>query len=93
MPGLVDEVRVVAWLTDGAVDLGFEVSADDKEFKPVAVERKEQRFPPVPLGPAGGKRRTLVDYRAAANAMGAAGCLRIQWRGPAELDRVEVYYK
>ena len=93
VPGPVQSFRVAAWLTNMVEDLGFAVSEDGQAFTPVSVERHEQQFAPVPLGPAAGKRSTLVDYTSSTAITNGASHFKIQWHGPAALDRVEIYYR
>ena len=69
----------------------LQVSADGTAFTNLTPERKERRLPSPPGGAAGGQRRTMVEYEAAVPQ--GNRFLRVQWNGPSELDRVEIYQR
>lgn len=93
LPGPLQSLRVSACLTDPAMDLGFAVSTDGGAFTPVSAERSVKRFRPVPLGPAAGQQRTFAEYHATTAPANNVYYLKIEWHGPADLDRVEIDYK
>ena len=91
MPGEMLAIRVNAWQTNAAPGLEFQVSADGKTFATVAAEHREQRFRPVPIGPAVGRQRIQFDYTVTPVA--GMRYLKLVWRGPVELDRVEILHR
>lgn len=91
VPAAIESVKVVAFFAKEIADLTLEVSADGTTFTSLTPERKERRLPSPPGGAAGGQRRTMVEYEAAAPQ--GNRFLQVQWKGPAELDRVEIHHR
>jgi hypothetical protein len=91
-PAPMSSVRVFAWIEEKGGDLGLETSADGKMYSALKAERKESTFRPNSRAASGSKvkARALVEYQAAPPA--GATHLKILWTGPAELERVELYY-
>ncbi len=85
----IDSVRVVAFFAKQLTDLKFSASADGKDFAQLTAERKERVLPKISGGAASGQNRTMVEY-AIAPPPGQKR-LRIEWTGPSELDRVEIW--
>jgi hypothetical protein len=79
--------RVWMWFTDKPVDSEFQASADEVSYSRVPSQRRETAFPSPPLSR---ERRTLVEFQGTAPR--GSAYLKILWKGPAELDRVEIDY-
>lgn len=90
-PGSIESVEIVAFFADDGGDLVLESSADGADFAALRPQRHARRLPSPPGGAAGKQRRTMITYEAAVPA--GQRVLRIRWTGPAEVDRVEVYYR
>jgi hypothetical protein len=90
VPETMRRVMVVAFFAADLSDLTLEVSADGRTFKRLEPARKERRLPAPPGGAAGGQRRTMVEYEAPVPA--GNHLLKLRWNGPAEVDRVELYF-
>jgi hypothetical protein len=90
VPGQIESVRVVAFYAKEAADLKFRVSADGATFTDLQADRKERRLPGPPWRDRDAHRRTMVEYECTVTA--GNRFLELLWTGPAELDRVEVYY-
>jgi mannan endo-1,4-beta-mannosidase len=86
----LESVKVVAFYAKDMTDLTLHVSADGVTFRDLRPTRKERRLGSPHAGPARGQRRTLVEYECAVPAGNRN--LKVQWNGPAELDRVEIYH-
>ena len=78
VPAPMESVRVVAFFAKDVKDLQFGCSA----------ERTARTLPKISGGAASGQNRTLVEYILTPPP--GQTRLRIEWRGPAELDRVEI---
>jgi hypothetical protein len=91
VPAMIESVKVTGFYSKQAADFELRVSSDGNTFTALKPERKERRLPSPPGGAAGGQRRTLVEYEC---VVPAGQCyLQVAWSGPAELDRVEIYYR
>lgn len=93
IPGLVESVRLIAFFADGPADgEDFEVQVEtaDGSWAHVDLGRTARLLPRPPGGPAGNQRRTLAEYLATKPKAGRR--LRIVWKAPAELDRVEIFF-
>jgi len=90
-PAAIESVKVTGFFSKEAADFELRVSSDGTRFTALKPERKERRLPSPPGGAAGGQRRTLVEYACAVPA--GQRYLQVGWTGPAELDRVEIYYR
>lgn len=93
-PGPIETIRVTAFFDANAksfADLSLLASADGAEFKKLAPGRTERRFPSFTNGAAAGQRRAMVEYECAAPA--GSRFLKIEWNGPAAVDRVEIFHK
>ena len=90
VPTAIESVKVVAFFAKEVIDLALQVSSDGNAFTTLKPERKERRLPSPPGGAAGAQRRTMVEYECAVPA--GQRQLQVQWNGPAELDRVEIYH-
>jgi hypothetical protein len=87
VPGMIESVKVVAFCVSGKLaDLQFQ--AGDTTLQP---KRTERPLPSPPGGAAGGQKRTLIEYESVVGP--GSSQLKINWTGPAELDRVEIYYR
>ncbi|MCX7887946.1 MAG: fibronectin type III domain-containing protein, partial [Verrucomicrobiae bacterium] len=87
IPGRIELVKIVAFCPDDAIaDLKLQVGST-----PLTPRRKECRLPSPPGGAARGRRQSLIEYEAAVG--GQQRELTIRWTGPAELDRVEIFYQ
>lgn len=91
VPGSIESARVVMFFPKDVKDPEVTISSDGGRFVPVEVRRQERPLPAPPGGAAKGQKRTMVTYEFAAPANGRH--LKIQWAGPAELDRVEIYHQ
>ncbi|MEI7732473.1 MAG: hypothetical protein WCO56_23075 [Verrucomicrobiota bacterium] len=89
VPGMT-AIKVTAFYKDPWNDISFEVSPDGKSYIPLPADRKENRLPSPPRGATVAQQRTLVEYEAPVPA--GQQYLKILWKGPAELDRVEVFH-
>jgi len=90
VPRAIQTVRIVAFFAREVSDLKLQASADGRQFADLSRERIETALPSPPGGAARGQRRTMVEYKSIAPP--GHRWLKILWTGPAELDRVEVYY-
>jgi hypothetical protein len=90
VPGEIRSVKLVAWFAGNVSDPKLQSSADGKTFADLQAQRRERAMPSPPGGAARGKRRTMVEYECSPPA--GMRRLKIQWTGPAELDRVEIYH-
>lgn len=91
VPAPIESVKVVAFFAKEVADFALETSADGTAFTRLELQRQERRLPSPPGGAAGNQRRTLATYAAAVPA--GQRFLQIRWPGPAEVDRVELYYR
>ncbi len=91
VPAPLESVKVVAFFARDIADLSLESSTDGTDFTILKPTRKERRLPAPPGGAAGGQRRTMIEYDCAVPAGNQQ--LKIVWKGPAELDRVELYHR
>jgi hypothetical protein len=91
VPAPIESVHVVAFYATNIADLTLLVSADGAHFTALTPKREERRLPSPPGGAAGHQRRTLVAYACPVPA--GQRQLMLRWNGPAELDRVEIYYR
>jgi len=90
VPGKIESIKVIAFFGQDIADFTFHVSADGTTFNNLQPSRTERRLGTTMSGPARGQRRTLVEYECAVPAGNRN--LKVQWNGPAELDRVEIYH-
>jgi mannan endo-1,4-beta-mannosidase len=90
-PTAIESVKVVAFFDRDVTDLALQVSSNGNAFTTLKPERKERRLPSPPGGAAGAQRRTMIEYECAVPA--GQRQLQVQWNGPAELDRVEIYHR
>jgi hypothetical protein len=88
VPAPIALVKVVAFYATNFTDLTLQSSMDGVDFTNHQPTRKERRLASPPGGAADGQRRTMVEYEFAPPA--GRNFLKIQWNGPAELDRVEI---
>jgi len=91
VPGPMQSVKIVAFCGKEIADLTLQVSADGRIFAPIQPQRSVRRLGSPMAGPAAGQSRTLVEYECAVPS--GNRFLKLLWSGPAELDRVEIYYK
>jgi hypothetical protein len=91
VPWPIESLKVVTFSAKDMAEFTLQVSADGRRFTPLNPERQVRRLPSPPGGAAGGQRRTLVQYESAVPA--GNRFLKVEWNGPAELDRVEIYYR
>ncbi|HUT31887.1 MAG TPA: hypothetical protein VNE39_00275 [Planctomycetota bacterium] len=89
-PGDIAAFKAVAWFPKAPEHLRFQASPDGVAFQNLAPQRHDRAYPSPPGGPAGGQRRTRVEY--AGSLPPAQRFLKIIWTGPAELDRVELFH-
>lgn len=87
----IESVKVVAFYAKELAGLTLQVSADGETFRNLQPTRKERRLGSPMSGPARGQNRTLVEYECTVPAGNRH--LKVHWNGPAELDRVEIYYR
>jgi mannan endo-1,4-beta-mannosidase len=90
VPAPIESVKVVAFYAKDAADLTLQVSADGKTFDNLRPTRTERRLGTTMSGPARGQHQRMVEYECAVPAGNRH--LKLQWNGPAELDRVEIYH-
>lgn len=90
VPDDLQRVKVVAFFAEELTDLTLETSADGVAYTLLQPARSQRRLPAPPGGAAKGQSRTLVEYEAPV--VGNSHVLRLRWNGPAEVDRVELYY-
>lgn len=81
-------IHLTAFFAGDRKDLALLVSTDGVAFSPLPAKSTERQLPSPPGGAAGGKNRTLVEYQASVPP--GNRYLKVQWTGPAELDRVEL---
>jgi hypothetical protein len=87
VPGTIQSIRAVAFCpSDQIADLKFQTG--DATLSP---KRTQRQLSKPPTGPARDQSRTLVQYECAVPA--GQRYLKVRWTGPAEVDRVEIYYK
>jgi hypothetical protein len=91
VPGPMQSVKIVAFCAKDLADLTLQVSADGRIFTPIQPQRSVRRLGSPMSGPAAGQSRTLLEYECAVPT--GNRYLKLLWIGPAELDRVEIYYK
>jgi hypothetical protein len=91
VPAAIESVKVIGFFAKEIGDFELRVSSDGTTFTALKPERKSRRLPSPPGGAAGGQRRTHVEYACAVPA--GQRYLQVAWSGPAELDRVEIYYR
>ncbi len=85
--GSVQSIKAIAFCpSDRIADLQFEAGGAT-----LSPKRTERCLPKPPIGPARNQSRTLVEYECAVPAGNRR--VKVHWSGPAELDRVEVYYR
>ena len=87
----LQRVKVVAFYAEELADVSLEVSTDGTTYTALQPVRSERRLPAPPGGAAKGRRRTLVEYESPI--VPGNRFLKVRWNGPAEVDRVEVYYR
>jgi mannan endo-1,4-beta-mannosidase len=90
VPTNMESIKVVAFYAKEIADLSLEVSADNATFTALEPQRKQRPLPNPPGGAAGNQRRTMVEYECPAPP--GNHFLKVSWKGPAELDRVEIYH-
>ncbi len=86
----VESVKAVAFFATNAVDIVLQVSPDGNSFTGLSPKRTERVLPKITLGAAAGKNRTMVEYECGVPA--GNRWLKVLWKGPAELDRIEIYH-
>lgn len=89
--GPIDSFKVTAFSAKDQDDIEFRTSADGAAFTNISAGRKSRSLPALTDGAAKGKSRTLVEYTAKPQA--DQRFLQIRWKGPAELDRVEILHR
>lgn len=90
VPRPIQSVRVVAFYAKTGSPLKLQGSADGQRFLDLQAEQAETALPRPPTGPARGQQRTIIVQES--SPPGGPRWLKILWSGPAELDRVEVFY-
>ena len=90
-PEPIESLKVVAFYAAETADLAFLTSADGATFHSLRPTRKELRLGSPMSGPARGQRRTMVEYECSVPV--GNHYLKVQWNGPAELDRVEIFHQ
>ena len=86
----MESIKVTAFYGKELTDLVFQVSRDNKTFTDLTPKRAERRLPAPPGGATKGQNRTMVDYDCPVPP--GNRYLKVLWKGPAELDRVEIYH-
>ena len=87
VPGKIELVKAVAFCPgDKIADL--QLQAGNVTLQP---KRSVLALPAPPGGAARGQRRTMLEYECAVPP--GHSQIKINWTGPAELDRVEIYYR
>lgn len=89
--GPIESVKVVAFFAKEIADMTLEASADGETFVALEPKRRERPLPAPPGGAAKGQRRTMVEYECTVPAGNRQ--LKLLWKGPAELDRVEIVHR
>jgi hypothetical protein len=89
VPREIRSLRVWAWRTDEASTLGIQVSADGQTWIDLPATPRARSFKAPPTGRKE-SGRTLLDYDVPVST--PATQMRLVWRGPVELDRVEIYH-
>lgn len=89
--GTIDSVGVVAFHGKERSDLELRVSRDGKEYVALEAKRAERLLPAPPGGAAKGQNRTMIQYDCAVPS--GNPFLKLIWRGPLELDRVEIRHR
>jgi len=87
VPGTIESINIVAFCSGDKIS-DLQLQAGDAKLQP---KRAERPLPAPPGGAARGQRRTMIEYQCAAPSNQSQ--LTIRWTGPAELDRVEIYYR
>lgn len=87
--GAIESVRMVSFVADEASGLSLHVSPDGKTFAETPCHVERRRLPSPPGGAARGRRRTLVE--ATGSVAPGNRFVKLEWTGPAELDRVEIF--
>lgn len=87
----IETVKITAFYAKEISDLVLQVSSDGAEFTALAPQRRERLLPASPGGATKGQRRTMVEYECQVQP--GSNHLKILWKGPAELDRVEIYHR
>jgi mannan endo-1,4-beta-mannosidase len=89
-PGTISAIKVIGFTGEAGGDLTLETSADGTTFAALTATRSARALPPITSGAAAGQRRTMITWEGTP----AAGqrFLRLNFTGPAELDRVEIYH-
>ncbi len=91
VPAPIESIRVVAFFAKEISDFKFQISNEGKSFAPLAAERKERVLPKISGGAASGQNRMMVEYEITPPP--GQKRFRIEWSGPAELDRVEIWQR
>lgn len=94
-PESIKHVRVFAWSgPDDPVPLILEVSSDDKQFKEIECLSQRRGFEHLGTRtPSQLRKRGLgAEWRIEAEPADGAQFLRLRWRVPCAVDRVEIYY-
>ena len=89
-PGDLRSVKITAWSTSSSAELALAVSADGRQFQSLVSTITKVKYAPPPTESLhlGGSVQAQFDFTADAPA--GQRWLRIEWNGPAELDRVEL---
>jgi len=87
----VDSVNITAFFAATVTDLVLQVSSDGVTFTNLEPVRRARVLPKLTMGAAAGRNRTMVEYEGAIP--GDNRYLKVLWKGPAELDRVEIYHR
>ncbi len=87
-PGEIRSVRLAGWFAAQPVDFIVEGSEDGKVFRGLTLARRQRSFGKPPVGVAKDQSRTLVEYEGKVQER--CRYLRVLWRGPAEVDRIEI---
>jgi len=87
----MDSVKIAAFFATSVTDLVLQISSDGVKFTDLAPAGKARLLPKITMGAAAGKNRTMVEYECAVPADNRY--LKVLWKGPAELDRVEIYHR
>lgn len=87
----MDSVKMTAFFAASVTDLVLQVSGDGIIFTDLVPVKKVRVLPKLTMGAAAGKNRTMVEYQCAVPVDNRY--LKVLWKGPAELDRVEIYHR
>jgi hypothetical protein len=88
-PAAMTSFKVVAFFMEKGQDLGLQVSADGKAFADLKAECTEKNLRSS-AGDIKGASRTVVEYQGPVPAGNTH--FKVLWKGPGELDRVELYH-